>query len=87
MSNVIFLSNEKFVLEKAILTILDIGTQFHQKNRIIDRKEIEELFSKAQKCEYQDNEMFGRLTLYGISDNQNIIHNILFRQKYDDWYE
>ena len=35
---------------------------------------------KSSLIEYQDNEIFGRLSLYGVVKEKDIIHNLLFPQ-------
>ena len=34
----------------------------------------------ASLIEYQDNDIFGRLSLYGVTSEKNLSHNLLFPQ-------
>ena len=62
------------------LTIIDKKTQIqHSIPKRIKKKTGEKLFEQADSIEYQDNEFFGRFSLYGIK-SENIIHNLLFPQ-------
>lgn len=38
------------------------------------------LLGFAEKIEYQDNDIFGIFSLFGIDNNRNTIQNILFPQ-------
>lgn len=51
----------------------------HETERIKKKKGVQ-LLNIADNIEYQDNEIFGRLSLHGASDNENVIQNILFPQ-------
>ena len=46
----------------------------------LKRKKGENLIDNADSIEYQDNEFFGRLSLYGVTSEKNLIHNLLFSQ-------
>lgn len=48
--------------------------------RKIKKKNGEELIKKADNICYQDNNFFGTLSLYGVVQEKDIIHNILFPQ-------
>lgn len=63
-----------------ILTIFNRKTYVHDKSRKIQKKKGEELIKQANDIYYQDNDIFGRLSLYGVLKEQNIVHNILFPQ-------
>lgn len=63
-----------------ILTIIDKKTHIHTQPKRIKKKNGEELFDKADSIEYQNNDIFGRLSLYGVTSEKNIIHNLLFPQ-------
>ena len=63
------------------LTIIDKKSHIiHSQPKRIKKKNGEELFDKADSIEYQDNEIFGRLSLYGVTSEKNLIHNLLFPQ-------
>lgn len=62
------------------LTIMDKKTHIHSQPERIKKKNGEELIDKADSIEYQDSDIFGRLSLYGVSSEKNIIHNLLFPQ-------
>jgi hypothetical protein len=63
-----------------ILTTLNINTLEHSENQRITKEKGKEYISKAKVIEYQDNDYFGRLSLFGISQDEDIIHNLLFVQ-------
>ena len=63
-----------------IFTTIDKKTYNHEKPKRIKKKNGEDLIDRANGIEYQDNEYFGRLTLYGVVKEPNIIHNLLFPQ-------
>ena len=62
------------------LTILNNKTYVHNQPERIKKKNGEELIDMAGLIEYQDNEIFGRLSLYGVVKEKDIIHNLLFPQ-------
>lgn len=62
------------------LTVFSKKTFKHKNPERIKKKNGEELIEKADSIEYQDNDFFGRLSLYGVVDEKDIIHNILFPQ-------
>lgn len=62
------------------LTIIDKKTHIHTQPKRIKKKNGEELIDRADSIEYQDNDIFGRLSLYGVTSEKNIIHNLLFPQ-------
>lgn len=63
-----------------ILTVIDKKTYIHGKPKEIKKKNGEELIRQADDIFYQDNDFFGRLSLYGVLKEKDIIHNILFPQ-------
>jgi hypothetical protein len=63
-----------------ILTTLNINTLEHSENQRITKKKGKEYIDKAKSIEYQDNDYFGRLSLSGISQDEDVIHNLLFVQ-------
>lgn len=62
------------------LTIIDKKTHVHSQPERIKKKNGERLFEKAESIEYQDNDIFGRLSLYGVVKEKTVIHNLLFPQ-------
>ena len=66
--------------DMVILTIIENkkNKKRHDEKRI-KKKNGEVLFEKAKAIEYQNNDFFGRFSLYGVS-SEEIIHNILFPQ-------
>ena len=62
------------------LTIINKRTHIHSKPERIKKKNGEELIEKADSIEYQDNDIFGRISLYGIVKENDVIHNLLFYQ-------
>lgn len=63
------------------LTVFSKNTFKHNKTKRIKKKNGEELIDRADIIEYQDNEIFGRLSLYGVVKEEDVIHNLLFAQK------
>ena len=62
------------------LTIIDKKSHVHDQPKRIKKKNGENLIDNADSIEYQDNEIFGRLSLYGVTSEKNLIHNLLFPQ-------
>lgn len=62
------------------LTIINQSTHIHTKPKRIRMKKGEELINVAERIEYQNNEFFGRFSLFGTVKDKNIIQNILFPQ-------
>ena len=62
------------------LTITNQRTHIHSKPKRIKKKKGEELFDIAERIEYQDNDFFGRFSLFGTKKDKDIIQNILFPQ-------
>lgn len=64
------------------LTIIDKKAKIiHSQPKIIKKKNGEKLLEKAETIEYQDNDFFGRFSLYGVTKERSIIQNILFPQR------
>ena len=64
-----------------ILSIVNKKTYMHKKSEKIKKRKGEELIKQAHNIEYQDNDFFGILSLYGVLKEKDIIHNILFPQE------
>ena len=63
------------------LTIIDKKSHIiHNQPKRIKKKNGENLIDNADSIEYQDNDIFGRLSLYGVTSEKNLIHNLLFPQ-------
>lgn len=62
------------------LTIDNVKSLKHDVPRRIKKKNGEELIKQAEVIYYQNNDIFGRLSLYGVVRDNNIVHNILFPQ-------
>lgn len=62
------------------LTIDNVKSLKHDVPRRIKKKNGEELIKQAEVIHYQNNDIFGRLSLYGVVRDNNIVHNILFPQ-------
>ena len=62
------------------LTIIDKKSHVHDQPKRIKKKNGENLIDNADSIEYQDNDIFGRLSLYGVVKEKYIIHNLLFPQ-------
>ena len=66
--------------DMVILTIMNRKTHIHSKPERIKKKNGEKLFEQADSIEYQNNDIFGRLSFYGVLNEKDIIHNLLFPQ-------
>ena len=63
------------------LTIIDRKSHIiHSQSKRIKKKSGEKLIDNADSIEYQDNDIFGRISLYGVTSEKNLIHNLLFPQ-------
>ena len=63
------------------LTIINRKTCIHTEPKRIKKKSSEELMNCAECIQYQNNDFFGRISLFGIKrDSKDIVHNILFPQ-------
>lgn len=61
------------------LTVVDKKTKVHTQPKRIKKKSGEKLLAKAEVIEYQDNDFFGRFSLYGTKERSKV-QNILFPQ-------
>ena len=61
-----------------VLAVLNKKSMLHNQTKQIKKRSGEELIDRADVIEYQDNDFFGRFSLYGISKED--IHSILFPQ-------
>lgn len=66
--------------DMVILSVVNKKTYTHDIPKRIRKKRGEELIRKADNIYYQDNNFFGTLSLYGVLQEQDTIHNILFPQ-------
>ncbi len=57
------------------LTIVDKKTKVHNPSKRIKKRDSKKLLTKAEMIEYQDNDFFGRFSLYGTVRDKNIIQN------------
>ena len=62
------------------LTIFNNVTFMHYRPERIKKRNGEDLIDQADSIEYQDNEIFGRISLHGVTKEKNVIHNLLFPQ-------
>ena len=62
------------------LTIINRKSYIHSETKRVQKKSGEELIKQADSIEYQNNDIFGRLSLFGVLKDKDIIHNILFPQ-------
>ena len=63
------------------LTIIDKKEKIKHSEPIrIEKKNSEKLLAKAKTIEYQNNDFFGKFSLYGITKDKSMIQNILFPQ-------
>ena len=68
-----------------MVTIITIATNthVHSKPKRREKEEGKKLIDSARKISYQDNDFFGRMSLYGVKEENNnikMVHNILFPQ-------
>jgi hypothetical protein len=66
--------------DMVVLSVVNMKTYTHDIPRKIRKKKGEELIKKADNICYQDNDFFGTLSLYGVLQEKDTIHNILFPQ-------
>lgn len=66
--------------DMVMLSVINKKTYVHDITKKIKKKNGEELIKKADNICYQDNNFFGTLSLYGVVQEKDIIHNILFPQ-------
>lgn len=62
------------------LNVINRKTYIHEIPKKIKKKNGEKLIERADNIDYQDNDYFGTLSLYGVLQEKDIIHNILFPQ-------
>ena len=62
------------------LTVFSKKSFKHDEHKRIKKKNGEELIERADTIEYQNNDVFGRLSLYGVIEEKDIVHNLLFPQ-------
>ena len=62
------------------LNVINRKTYIHEIPKKIKKKNGEKLIERADNIDYQDNDYFGTLSLYGVLQEEVIIHNILFPQ-------
>ena len=55
-------------------------TFMHYRPERIKKRNGEDLIDRADSIEYQDNDIFGRISLHGVTKEKNVIHNLLFPQ-------
>ncbi len=89
--NVILVSKEraKQLIDESpcdmvLITTVNTITFQHSNNKRVKKRSGVALINKAKEIKYQDNDFFGTLSLYGISEpkvEKNTIHNILFPQE------
>lgn len=65
---------------EVILTVDDTINYVHLKPKRIKVKKGEELIEKAEDIHYQNNDIFGRISLYGVTEKKGVVHNLLFPQ-------
>ena len=63
-----------------LLSVLNRKNYIHSVTKMIKKRNGENLIDRADSIEYQDNEIFGRISLYGVVKEKDIIHNLLFHQ-------
>lgn len=66
--------------DMVLLTVLDKKTHIHSIPKRIKKKRGKVLIERAEDIYYQDNDIFGMLSLYGVIKEKNTIHNISFPQ-------
>lgn len=66
--------------DMVVLTIIDRKTYAHTIPERIKKKRGEELIRQADDIFYQNNDFFGTLSLYGVLQEKEVVHNILFPQ-------
>lgn len=89
--NVILVSKEraKQLIDESpcdmiLITTINTITFQHTKNKRIKKRSGAALINKAKEIKYQNNDFFGTLSLYGITEPKveaSTIHNILFPQE------
>lgn len=63
------------------LTIIDKKAKIvYEKPKRIKKRKGEKLLREADVIEYQDNDFFGRFSLFGTKKDKDVVQNILFPQ-------
>lgn len=60
------------------LDVLDLETFIHEYQKSINIQDSERLIDKAKDIRYEDNEIFGTLSMKGILNRT--VHNLIFPQ-------
>ena len=63
-----------------LLTVINKKNYIHDVPKSIKKKKGEELIRQADNIFYQDNDIFGTISLYGVIPGKDSIHNLLFPQ-------
>lgn len=66
--------------DEVILTINNIQNYKHTEPSKIKMETGKQLIKMAESISYQDNDYFGRFSLYGITKEKWVVHNLLFLQ-------
>lgn len=66
--------------DMVLLTVINKKDYVHDVPKRIKKTKGEELIRQANNIFYQDNDFFGTISLFGISQRNDSIHNILFPQ-------
>lgn len=66
--------------DMVVLNIINMKTYVHDVPKKIQKKKGEELIKQANDIFYQNNDIFGTISLLGVLKDSNIIHSILFPQ-------
>ena len=64
--------------DMVVLNVINKKTYIHDVPKCIEKKSGEELIKKADNIFYQDNDIFGTLSLLGVIKESDMVHNILF---------
>lgn len=64
-----------------ILNVINTKEHIYSKSEKIRKNKGEKIIEKAESIEYQDNDIFGRFSLFGTEKNKDIVRNILFPQR------
>lgn len=65
--------------DMVVLNVINRKNYVHQVENI-KKENGENLIRQADSIEYQDNDYFGTLSLFGVIKDKSLIHNILFPQ-------
>ena len=86
MNNVITVKEAKKLLDHmndddiVVLSLFNEKTYIHSQLKRVKKANGEYLIDRADTIEYQDNDFFGRLSLYGVTTDKYLIHNLMFPQ-------